>query len=139
VTGRDGNHGAADRHEADGEGHRRPAAGVVAIGADHGAAERAGDEADTERCRRGKVADERVVGGKERLADHAEIGGIDGEIEEFEAVAEHDGEDAPRRQPALGNRFTRINRYRQCLSPEPPTLEGTTALVKIAPIPGDIG
>jgi hypothetical protein len=41
-----------------------------------------------------QVADQRVVGRKERMTDQDEKGGVDGEVEELEAVAQYGGEDA---------------------------------------------
>ena len=88
VAGRERDDAAADRHQPDGEGHRRLAPGAVAVSANEGAAERPRDEADAESGGRRQIAHQDIVRRKERLANHAQECGVDREIEEFETVAE---------------------------------------------------
>ena len=100
-----GDHRAADRHQADRQGHRRLSPGAVAIGADQRAAGRPGDEADAERRSRRKIAVEAVARRIEGRADQVEKRCVDREVEELETVAEHGGEDAFRADRTRGCRW----------------------------------
>ena len=93
VARRERDDAAADRHQPDREGHRRLAPGAVAVSADEGAPERPRDKADAEGGGRRQIAHQDIVRRKERLANHAQECGVDGEIEEFETVAEDRRED----------------------------------------------
>ena len=61
---------------------------MVAVGPDQRAAERAGDEADPERRRRRKIADEGIARGIEGRPDQIEERRVDREVEELETVAD---------------------------------------------------
>ncbi len=122
IAWRRRDHAAADRHQGDRQGHRRLASGAVSIGAEDRSAERARDEADAECRRRSQIADQRIVGRKEGLTDQTEKGGVDGEVEELEAVAQHGGENALRPDRPRPGRCLRIGCHR------PPPLAGSPSI-----------
>src|SRR5262249_54278412 len=70
--------------------------------ADHGSAERPGEEPDSEGGQRTQEPSYRRRAGKERIPNHHGEKGEDEEIVELQPVADDHGRDSPQRQRAVG-------------------------------------
>jgi len=103
--------GGADRHQRDGERHRRLAAVPVSVCAQDDAAKRTANEADPEGGDRQQQAQEAAAEREEGMTDHHRISGVHAEVVELERIAEHDGGHAARgewRARGLGLLFSRL-------------------------------
>jgi hypothetical protein len=96
VGRQDTDHAAAERHQPDGQGHRRLAAEAIGIGPDHDSAERPRHKADAKSRDRQQQADIGIVGWKKGLGEPGRENSIDGEVVELQRIADN-GRGHPRR------------------------------------------